>query len=139
VLQGGKSAELDPNPKLIALYVDTKQRDGSHQIYHLHVAIVFKYESLNLRYPSGPVQGSNGIALPFLLFLDKSSPLSLKILLIKHINKSIQNLLIIFQLKAEYTVVVLTVYYSAVRRFDEISYYIIMVSVKISHIILKDI
>ena len=40
------------------------------QNYHLHVPNVLKYGSLNLLEPSGPVQGCNGIALPFALFSD---------------------------------------------------------------------
>jgi hypothetical protein len=34
------------------------------QPYHFHVRIVLKSGSLNLPDPSGPVQTSNGIALP---------------------------------------------------------------------------
>jgi hypothetical protein len=34
------------------------------QPYHLHVPIIFKYGSLNLLEPYGPVQDCNGIALP---------------------------------------------------------------------------
>jgi hypothetical protein len=37
--------------------------------YHLHVTIVLKSGSLNLLQPSGPVQASNGVALPLLLLL----------------------------------------------------------------------
>jgi len=33
--------------------------------YHLHVPIVLKTGSLNLLEPLGPVEASNGIALPF--------------------------------------------------------------------------
>jgi len=33
--------------------------------YHLHMPIVWNYGSLNLLEPSGPVQASNGIAVPF--------------------------------------------------------------------------
>jgi hypothetical protein len=35
------------------------------ETYHLHVPIVLKSGNLNLLEPSGPVQGCNGIALPF--------------------------------------------------------------------------
>jgi len=38
------------------------------QPYHLHVPIVLKSGSLNLLEPPGPVQASNGIALPFTSF-----------------------------------------------------------------------
>ena len=39
------------------------------QPYHLHVSIVLKSGSLNLLEHSGPVQASNGIALPLLLLI----------------------------------------------------------------------
>jgi len=35
------------------------------QPYHRHVPIVWKYGSLNLLEPSGPVQACRGIALPY--------------------------------------------------------------------------
>jgi len=39
------------------------------QLYHLHVPIVLKSESLNLLEPSGPVQACNGIAFTFFFLL----------------------------------------------------------------------
>jgi len=38
------------------------------QPYHIHVPFVLKSGSLNLWEPLGPVQASNGIALPFTIF-----------------------------------------------------------------------
>jgi hypothetical protein len=45
------------------------------QPYHLHVPIVLKSGSLNLLKPSGPLQASNGIALPFFTFMKLSTVL----------------------------------------------------------------
>ena len=50
----------------ISLGVKAAGAYGS-QIYHLHVLIVLKSESLNLLEPYGPVQAGNGIALRFYL------------------------------------------------------------------------
>ena len=41
------------------------------QPYHLHVPVVLKPGNLNLLEPSGPVQASNGLALPLPYSLNK--------------------------------------------------------------------
>jgi len=56
-------APMDRGTRSISLAVKAIDAWGWH--YHLHLQVVLRYGSLNLLEPSGPVQASAGIALPF--------------------------------------------------------------------------